>query len=108
MNKLYKHLPHQLKRRVVKKKGEWAYQRFLGFHKLSIELAKAGHREIGLEWRKTPRERRVHIRGFNYSASIDGAFFWHHSIKGDVFWYRASMRLEDSRMMNESLAEILK
>lgn len=92
MNKLYKHLPHKLKRRVVKKQGTWSYRDFLGFHKISINLARAGHRDMALEWRKTARERGLE---FQYSGHVGGAFVWSESLKGEDYWYNCYQHVND-------------
>lgn len=105
MIKLYKHLPHKLKRRVVKKKGGYAYNDFLEFHRVSIELARAGYREIGLEWRKTARERNLK---FQYSRHIGGAFIWADSIKGVDYWYNADGIVQEYRDEEIRLMELLK
>lgn len=97
MNKLYKHLPHKLKRRVVKKQGAYAYNVYLGFHKISVDLARAGYRDVGLEWRKTARERGI-SDDFIYSGHIGGAFVWIDSLKGMDYWYTADKLLAEYKI----------
>ena len=90
MNKLYKHLQHKRKKRILKKVGGYKYDNYIAYQKLIIQIAKSCGHEVAIKVRSMPRRRTSTDRygGFTYSSVVRASFIWSETSEGDNYWYQ--------------------
>ena len=97
INKKLKHLPHKLKKRIVKKRE--GLSDFYAYHRNVIRLAKLGMRSEAFALRRIPRCRKV--IGFLYSSRITGAFVFSKTEEGKFYWRDIHNALRQYKLKGE-------
>lgn len=105
----YKHLPHRLKKRILKKASKLndvvmfggyknTYQSYIDFQKLVIKVAKRCSREEAILLRKFPRRRSALASSFSYSGDIDDMAIWVLCEEGNMFWFDLYSKLKSTEV----------